>query len=290
MIKTLERIFRYVSDTLKLSRPMYLDKTLEVTGDTTITGAADLGSTLDVTGDSTIGGSLDVTTDLDVTGDTTLQGATTRIGGVDLVIGTPDPDTVVTAPQGSVFFRTNGSGSTGIYTNTDGSTAWTAVGSSGGASWTQAYNATPSGASIDVTSIASGANEIHILIREVSTSGAGTFNVQIGDSDGIEATGYNGSYGDVEDDGSIAGNTSTMSTSFGLHSDASNDTRSAYVTLTRFDGNTWACSSNLIDSSGTEQIGAGAGDKTLSGELDRIRINAGGAATFSAGNIKVAYK
>lgn len=41
--------------------------------------------------------------------------------------GDGDPNTVVTAPQGSVWFRTDGGAGTAIYSNTDGVTAWAAV-------------------------------------------------------------------------------------------------------------------------------------------------------------------
>lgn len=48
--------------------------------------------------------------------------------GPQLLAGAGDPDTAVTAPQGSMFLRTDGSStSTRMYINTDGSTAWTNV-------------------------------------------------------------------------------------------------------------------------------------------------------------------
>lgn len=46
-------------------------------------------------------------------------------GGAKVVSGTGDPNTVVTAPQGSLYLRLDGSStSTRAYINTDGATAW----------------------------------------------------------------------------------------------------------------------------------------------------------------------
>lgn len=48
--------------------------------------------------------------------------------GPTIVSGSGSPDTAVTAPKGSLFLRTNGSGvNDRMYVNTDGATAWTAV-------------------------------------------------------------------------------------------------------------------------------------------------------------------
>jgi len=53
---------------------------------------------------------------------------TFSLNGVSLLAGAGDPDTVVTAAQGSLFLRTDGnSTSTRAYINTDGATAWTNI-------------------------------------------------------------------------------------------------------------------------------------------------------------------
>lgn len=49
-------------------------------------------------------------------------------GGSFVIDGTGDPNTVVTAPQGSLYLRIDGSStSTRAYINTDGATAWTSI-------------------------------------------------------------------------------------------------------------------------------------------------------------------
>ncbi len=47
--------------------------------------------------------------------------------GPRIQVGTGDPDTVVTAAQGSIFIRTDGGAGTTIYANDDGSTSWHAL-------------------------------------------------------------------------------------------------------------------------------------------------------------------
>lgn len=47
--------------------------------------------------------------------------------GVRIVTGTGTPNAVVTAPQGSIFLRTDGAADTILYVNTNGITAWTAL-------------------------------------------------------------------------------------------------------------------------------------------------------------------
>ena len=49
------------------------------------------------------------------------------VAGVGIYWGTGSPSGVVTAPQGSLYIRTDGAASTGLYLNKDGSTTWGAV-------------------------------------------------------------------------------------------------------------------------------------------------------------------
>jgi len=49
-------------------------------------------------------------------------------GGCQIISGAGSPNTVITAPQGSLFLRTNGTGvADRAFINTDGATAWTAL-------------------------------------------------------------------------------------------------------------------------------------------------------------------
>jgi hypothetical protein len=46
---------------------------------------------------------------------------------VGIYWGTGSPNAALTAPRGSIYLRTDGGAGTSLYTNTDGSTAWSAV-------------------------------------------------------------------------------------------------------------------------------------------------------------------
>lgn len=49
-------------------------------------------------------------------------------GGAQIMSGTGDPNTTVTAPKGSMYLRLDGSSSsTRAYVNSDGATAWIAI-------------------------------------------------------------------------------------------------------------------------------------------------------------------
>lgn len=49
------------------------------------------------------------------------------VAGPKILFGTGSPNAAVTAPQGSLFLRTDGAGGTTAYTNTNGATAWAAL-------------------------------------------------------------------------------------------------------------------------------------------------------------------
>lgn len=147
---------------------------------------------------------------------------------------------------------------------------------------------TTSGTSIDITGIPAGVRRITIMFAGVSTNTPGTSNylVQIGDSGGIETTGYV----------SGADQSATLATSAaGFVVTASTTAASAYrgaVVLDLEDaaGFTWVSRGTLSRSSdGSAQNSAG--EKSLSAELDRIRLTtAGGSDVFDLGAINVTYE
>ena len=113
--------------------------------------------------------------------------------------------------------------------------------------------------------------------------------VQIGDAGGVETTGYLGS---TSDDNSNATNYSS-----GYLEEPTNGTGSAIVrhgtitlTLENASSFTWAASVN-IGKSNIARTGSGGGSKSLSAELDRVRITtSGGTDTFDAGEINITFE
>jgi hypothetical protein len=146
--------------------------------------------------------------------------------------------------------------------------------------------ATTSGTAIDFTGIPSWVKRITVMFNGVSTSGASNILVQIGNSGGIETSGYL-SYAN-QFNGSPGGSSSTAGF---LIFEAWAATTLGYgiVTITNVSGNTWVygCSMGASDSS----ISVGGGNKTLSDVLNRIRLTtANGTDTFDAGSVNILYE
>jgi hypothetical protein len=146
--------------------------------------------------------------------------------------------------------------------------------------------ASTSGTSIDFTGIPSWAKRISVLMRGVSTNGASSVMIQLGTSSGIEATGYSGTVDFVEDN--AAG--TTFSTGFLVdRALAATDLRTGKMIIEAFDSNIWNEQSTF--SNNLTALLLGAGDKALSGTLDRIRITTvNGTDTFDAGSINILYE
>ena len=150
--------------------------------------------------------------------------------------------------------------------------------------------ASTSGTSIDFTSIPSGVRRIVINFVGVSTSGTSNLMIQIGDSGGIETTGYLGAVTTVA---SATPSSANITQGFGVTNAiaaASILHGSLTLTLENQSAFTW-CASGVTALSNAATTHFAAGSKSLSAELDRVRITTvGGADTFDAGAINIAYE
>ena len=148
--------------------------------------------------------------------------------------------------------------------------------------------ASTSGTSIDFTGIPSTAKRITVMFSGISKSSTANFLFQLGDSGGIETTGYTGQGG--------AGNTGnifiTVSSTSGFPTagDASGAVNvSGSIVFTNITGNTWISAGTFYTSIGYSTTVAG--DKTLSATLDRVRITTtSGTDTFDAGTINILWE
>lgn len=147
--------------------------------------------------------------------------------------------------------------------------------------------ASTSGTSIDFTSIPSGTKRITINFAGVSGNGTSNLLVQIGDSGGIENTGY--SSGATNDNGTRVTNTAGFVI---LSANVAVSAYSGRVTLELMDVSnfTWVSAGQMCDTtSGFD--GESGGSKSLSAELDRVRITTvGGTDAFDAGKINITYE
>jgi len=149
--------------------------------------------------------------------------------------------------------------------------------------------ASTSGTNIDFTGIPSWVKRITVMFNGVSTNGTSRVQVQLGDSGGIETTGYSSVAGLVAT--ATVGTSVTSST--GLLTDSMGgaaNVRHGSLIVSNLSSNTWVMQGNMSDASNTI-IGFTAGSKALSDTLTQVRITTvNGTDTFDAGSINILYE
>jgi len=150
---------------------------------------------------------------------------------------------------------------------------------------------TATGTSIDFTAIPAWVKRITVLFSGLSTSGTSLVQIQLGDSDGIETTGYV-SVASQAGGANQAGGLTASSGHISIYNQ-----QAAYVyygqatfTLVNPATNSWVGYSSFATSSLTFNL-TGTSGKSLSGTLDRLRITTvNGTDTFDAGSINILYE
>lgn len=147
--------------------------------------------------------------------------------------------------------------------------------------------ASTSGTSIDFTGIPAWVKKITVMLSGVSTNGTSTLILQLGDSGGIETSGYAG--------GCLQNGTQTAWASSAMllnRTGAAVQVNTTQAVLTLLGSNQWVLSSTMYgNESGGIYMGVSSGAKTLSDTLDRIRITTtNGTDTFDAGSINILYE
>jgi hypothetical protein len=145
---------------------------------------------------------------------------------------------------------------------------------------------TASGTSVDFTGIPSWVKRITVMLSGVSTNGTSNTQIQLGDSGGIENTGYTGSLITA----GAAANTAFSAGFLTTNLIASADTQNGLITIVNMTGNTWVASI-VVGQTGTLRDSHGGGVKTLTDTLTQIRITTvNGTDTFDAGSINILYE
>ena len=150
---------------------------------------------------------------------------------------------------------------------------------------------TTSGTAINFTDIPSWVKRITIMFNGVSTGSTSNLIVQLGDSGGIETTGYssvctyaggtNETAGSTQTGGFLVTTTiSAVSQIFGT------------VILNTFGNNIWFATgtTGYNISSLSAYVMSIVGAKTLSATLDRIRITSVSSDTFDLGSVNIMYE
>ena len=150
--------------------------------------------------------------------------------------------------------------------------------------------ASTSGTSIDFTGIPSWVKRITVMFQGVSTTGASKTIIQLGDSGGVETSGYLGS--STFADGSGTAENFSSGFIFSMRTGGTAAIRHGVIVLSLVDSSTnaWAEMGN-IGSSDTAAVTVSAGSKALSATLDRVRITTvSGTDTFDAGSINILFE
>lgn len=139
---------------------------------------------------------------------------------------------------------------------------------------------------IPFTGIPAWANRVTVTFAGFSTNGTSEIAVQLGDSGGIETTGYTttvlGALG-------VAVAHQNYTAGFAWVPGAATDTASGSITLSRQSGNLWVADGKVKRA--TNSTAFIMGDKTLSDVLTQVRITTvGGVNTFDAGSVAVSWE
>ena len=148
--------------------------------------------------------------------------------------------------------------------------------------------ATTSGTSIDFTSIPNWVRRITVVFTSVSTTGTSPVQIQLGDSGGVETTGYTGTAVAIVSTNSLF--IASYTSGAVLIGVLATTVRSGSMVITNIDGNEWQFSSiNANDDVG--YLGWTSAIKTLSATLDRVRFTTiNGTDTFDAGLVNIIYE
>ncbi len=145
--------------------------------------------------------------------------------------------------------------------------------------------ATTSGTEVNFTGLPSGIRQITMMFNGVSLNNTAALRIQLGDSGGIESSGYTGAAVNVAPTETVVAGTSGIDT--GSYNAATTFTGQLHFSLMDAATFTWSIQGSL--NTGGDAIIFGYA-KATSAELDRVRITTvAGTATFDAGTINISY-
>lgn len=147
------------------------------------------------------------------------------------------------------------------------------------------------GTSVDFLSLPTGVKTITVMFSGVTTNNTNSLVVQLGDSGGIEASGYNTTYANYLN----AASPTVLNATTGFI--ASQPATAAAVmhgqiiiTLANSSTNTWVGTANG-GRTDLANLVTSVGYKSLSATLDRVRFTTSlGSASFSAGEVNIIYE
>ena len=151
---------------------------------------------------------------------------------------------------------------------------------------TFATSQSASGTSVDFAGIPSWAKRVTVMFNGVSTNGTSNLLIRLGDSGGIEATGYDGTAQWYYAGNGIGPSTVGQPISKDL---PASSLLSGSISILLVGSNTWVFSGNTVFEGSF--VNSCAGKKTLSDVLTQVRITTvNGTDTFDAGSINISYE
>lgn len=146
--------------------------------------------------------------------------------------------------------------------------------------------ATTSGTAVDFTGIPATAKRITVMFSGVSTSGTNSILVQLGSSVSVETTGYFAQAGNIT---VTSPGVVTSTAGFIVYSAAAASTSYGTLTISLVSANTFVASGSFTN--GTTNASYTSGGKTVSNQLDRVRITTvNGTDTFDAGSVNILWE
>jgi hypothetical protein len=150
--------------------------------------------------------------------------------------------------------------------------------------------ATTSGTSKDFTSIPSWVKRITIMLNGVSLNGTAHLLIQIGTGGTPTTSGYSSTSSFALASGSASGGVSSTA-GYIMYIATASYVLSGHIVLTNISGNIWVSSGLISNATTTPYTGQTAGNGTLSGTLDMVRITtSNGTDTFDAGSVNILYE
>ena len=153
--------------------------------------------------------------------------------------------------------------------------------------------ATTSGSTVDFTGLPNWIKRFTVVLDNVSVTGTDNILIQLGDSGGVETTGYISTtvyttY--AVSPPSIGGSGFSSTSGIIVTAGAPQNWPTGSILFDNISGNRWIASGVFNFANLTTTIGYSAGEKTLSDTLDRVRITVTGANTFDNGSVNIIYE
>jgi hypothetical protein len=225
-------------------------------------GNVAIGNNLTVAGTATVGGVAAVAVAPSTAGNVLTSTGSAWASTAPSGGGLPTPSAI-----GQIPFSTNGS----TYAATQKIVQGTAV-------------TLTSQTSVDFTSIPSWVKRITIQFSSISTSGTSQWLIQIG-SGSVQASGYAAASARLW----AAVTAATNATGFNVYVASASATNAGEMVLTSVGANTWISTHSVYET--FPAVMTGAGNVTLSGTLDRVRLTTvNGTDTLDAGTVNILYE